>query len=170
MLTPDVPRDASFEERRGFCESLGRALAELAEEALAATEPQPDPTLRHRVRTVRLPNANWRFALFQRIGWLPARQRAGSVESDVHWLRIGDVECVSAPGEVAPEVGERMRAILRARHRLILGLCDDEVGYVLEPRMFDDPEYRYETTVSLGRETADALLAAQRALVAEAAP
>jgi hypothetical protein len=33
--------------------------------------------------------------------------------------------------------------------------------------MFDDPEYRYEATVSLGRDTAAILLAAQDALVAE---
>jgi hypothetical protein len=89
------------------------------------------------------------------------------VENDVHWLRLGDVEAVSAPGEVAPEVGARMRDTLRARHRLILGLCDDEVGYVLEPGMFDDPEYRYEATVSLGRDTAGVILAAQETLVAE---
>ena len=53
------------------------------------------------------------------------------MENDVHWLRLGDVEAVSAPGEVAPEMGARMHDTLRARHRLILGLCDDEVGYVL---------------------------------------
>jgi hypothetical protein len=167
MLTPNVPRDAGGDERRSFCEGLGSALAELAEQELANAEPQSDPTLRHAARTVRLPNANWRFRLFQRLGWLPARIRDGCVENDVHWLRLGDVEAVSAPGEVAPELGARMRAGLRARHRLILGLCDDEVGYVLEPRMFDDPEYRYEATVSLGRDTAALLLAAQDALVAE---
>jgi hypothetical protein len=167
MLTPDVPRDASLDERQGFCAALGAALAERVEEELAGAELQVDPGLRHRVRAVRLRNSNWRFRLFQRLGWLPAVERDGCVENDVHWLRVGDVECVSAPGEVAPELGERMRAALRARHRAILGLCDDEVGYVLEPRMFDDPEYRYETTVSLGRETAEALLSAQRALVAE---
>jgi hypothetical protein len=167
MLTPDLPRDAGDDERRRFCDALGSALAELAEQALAGAEPQPDPGLRHGARSVRLPNANWRFRLFQRLGWLPARIREGCVENDVHWLRLGDVEAVSAPGEVAPEVGARMHARLRARHRLILGLCDDEVGYVLEPRMFDDPEYGYEATVSLGRDTAALLLAAQDALVAE---
>jgi len=167
MLTPDVPRDAGIDERRSFCEALGSALAERAEQELAGAEPQSEPTLRHAARAVRLPNANWRFRLFQRLGWLPAQTRGGCVENDVHWLRVGDVEGVSAPGEVAPEVGERMRGKLRARHRLILGLCDDEVGYVLEPGMFDDPEYRYEATVSLGRDTAAILLAAQDALVAE---
>lgn len=167
MLTPDVPRDAGIDARRAFCEALGNALAELAETELAGAELQSDPALRHAARTVRLPNANWRFRLFQRLGWLPARTHEGCVENDVHWLRVGDVEGVSAPGEVAPEVGARMRERMRARHRLILGLCDDEVGYVLEPGMFDDPEYRYEATVSLGRDTARVLLAAQDALVAE---
>jgi hypothetical protein len=167
MLTPDLPREASDDERRRFCDALGTALAELAEEALAGAAADPDPVLRHAARSVRLPNANWRFRLFQRLGWLPARIRDGCVENEVHWLRLGDVEAVSAPGEVAPELGARMRAGLRARHRLILGLCDDEVGYVLEPGMFDDPEYRYEATVSLGRDTAALLLAAQDALVAE---
>jgi hypothetical protein len=167
MLTPDVPRDAGLDERRSFCEALGSALAELAEQGLGGAKAQADPPLRHAARAVRIPNANWRFRLFQRLGFLPARTGGGPIENDVHWLRVGDVEAVSAPGEVAPELGTRMRGKLRARHRLILGLCDDEVGYVLEPGMFDDPEYRYEATFSPGRDTAATLLAAQAALVAE---
>ena len=96
----------------------------------------------------------------------------GRVNGEIEVLKSAgfqdfDVEAVSAPGEVAPEMGARMHDTLRARHRLILGLCDDEVGYVLEPGMFDDPEYRYEATVSLGRDTAAVILAAQEALVAE---
>src|SRR3990172_11194982 len=108
MLTRDVPGDAGIDERRSFCEALGSALAERAEQELAGAEPQSDPTLRHAARTVRLPNANWRFRLFQRLGWLPAQTRGGCVENDVHWLRVGDVEGGSAPGEGAPGGGGRL--------------------------------------------------------------
>jgi len=87
------------------------------------------------------------------------------VRAPLHYLRLGDLELLSAPGEVAPELGARIRARLSARHRMVLGLCGEEIGYILEPAMYDDPEYAYEAGMSLGRPTADALLAGYDALL-----
>jgi hypothetical protein len=167
MLTPNVSPDADLPERRRYAEALGSYLAERAEAELEGAEPLQVDGLRHAVHEVELVNENWRFRLFQRIGMLESTARDGRVSADLHHLRVGDVECLTAPGEVAPELGQRMRGTMRRPHRLVLGLCDDELGYVLEPGMFDDREYRYEQTMSLGRGTAEALMDTYRRLVSE---
>lgn len=165
MLTPDVPESASTEVRRSFAEVMGSYLAERSEREVSAATSDPSPRLEHGVHSFRLANDNWRFRLLQRLGWLASSGKGGGIDTDVHHLRFGDVECLSAPGELAPEVGERVRELMQLPHRMVVGLCDDEVGYILEPRMFEDREYRYETSMSLGRRTADDLIDACRALV-----
>ena len=55
--------------------------------------------------------------------------------------------------------------LMESPHGLLLGLAIDELGYILPTEQYDDREYRYERSMSLGRGTADALVAAQRALL-----
>lgn len=164
MLTPNVPRDATEEGRRAYIEDLGRTLAELTTAALAAAEVEREPTLEHRARPIRLRNGNWRFDLVARLGFVPSYGTKDSIETEVHHLRIGPVEVLSFPGEAVPELGHRVRGLMTAPHRLLLGLCIDELGYILEPRMWDDREYRYECSMSLGRGTADDLVRTFREL------
>ena len=77
----------------------------------------------------------------------------------------GDVEALTAPGEMLPELGHRIRGLMRAPHGLLLGLAIDEMGYIVPTEQFDDREYRYERSMSLGRGTADHLVAAYEALL-----
>ena len=43
----------------------------------------------------------------------------------------------------------------------MLGLADDELGYLLEPATeYDHPEFGYEVSMSVGREAVPVLLAA----------
>jgi hypothetical protein len=165
MLTPNVPPEADPDERQRFCEALGRTLAEHAEASLAQAPVETAPRLAHAVTPVRLRNGNWRFRMFQRLGFLPGGTERDAVVDDVHLLRVGELELLATPGELAPEVGARLRDLLSARHRMVVSLCDDEIGYVLEPRMFADREYRYERSMSLGPETAARLLEACGGLI-----
>ncbi|MGM0578636.1 MAG: hypothetical protein ACQEXJ_23125 [Myxococcota bacterium] len=165
MLTPNVREDAGDAERRDYAERLGAELAERTEDALADATPQEAPTLSHRVRDVGLDNRNWRFKLFTRLGLIRTDWKGSRVDTEVHHVRLGDVEMLTAPGELVPELGARVDALMSAPHRMLLGLALDEFGYVLEPRMFDDREYRYEKTMSLGRSTADTLMGAWSDLV-----
>ncbi len=165
MLTPDVPAGASAQQRQQFAEDLGRTLAELGEEHLAAREPETPETLHHASFPLALRNRNWRFQLFRMLRILETRLRSGRVEMQIHHLRLGDLELLTAPGEVVPELGLRIRERMNARERAIFGLCGEQIGYILEPAMFENDEYRYERTLSLGRDTAEELLAGYDALL-----
>lgn len=167
MLTPNcsaAPKDV--DARMEYADAMGDAIAEAVVRALDGAEASSDVEVEHRPAPIRFANTNWRFKLLERLGFVDVVTRGDSVTSRIHSVRIGEVEIVTAPGEVCPELGERIRAAMTGRYRVVVTLCEDEFGYMLEPSMFDEPEYGYEVTMSLGRATADTLLATYGALAA----
>lgn len=175
MLTPNTPPRATFEGRKDFAEEMGRALADAVVSALDSAEPIPVDSLEHRRREVVVPVNNWRFRIGHRYGILKRTIRDDrTVETEIHTLRLGDVLIVSWPGEPVPELGGRIKAEhMDGEHRLIFSLGCDEMGYILEPAMFDngDPRwgkhYAYERSMSMGRETAPILVDALDALLSD---
>jgi hypothetical protein len=168
MLTPNVPPDASDADRRDYIERLGAALATQTLAALAEAEPDPAPPFTHALRVTEFGLQNWRFRLMTRLGIVPEAYSGTAVQTEVHHARVGKLELFSVPGEPVPELGHRIAARLGGPHRALLCLAMDEFGYILEPRMFADREYRYEKTMSLGPDTAETLLRACDALVGAA--
>lgn len=164
MLTPDIPLELVGAEREAAVDAVGARLAALTTDALARAGAIEADALVHHRRVVDLPNRNWRFRLMFRLGVLQVARAGDGVATEIHRLRFGDLEIASMPGEPTPEVGALLREQLTASHRMVLGLCGDELGYILLPTMFDDREYAYEQTMSLGRRTAPLLLEAHAAL------
>ncbi|MCB9726967.1 MAG: hypothetical protein H6744_06145 [Deltaproteobacteria bacterium] len=165
MLTPNVPKDADETQRRDYIERLGRALAVATVGALEAAAPDAEPAFSHRFRMTEFQLANWRFKLMTTLGIIPGAWRGHSVETEVHHVRLGQLELLSVPGEPVPELGHRIVERMPGPHRGLLCLGMDEFGYILEPAMFQDREYAYEKTMSLGPATAGTLLEACDALV-----
>jgi len=90
----------------------------------------------------------------------------GSVRSSAGLLVTGPYLWHLAPGEVLPALArtwasESQAAVPHLRPR-VLGLADDEVGYVVPAEDFDPA--RYEERTSLGPRTAEALSQAYRSL------
>lgn len=166
MLTPNVPVEAGTDERRAYAETLGTTLAELSEAALAGVAPAATDVLAHTHLELSLASDNWRMRLAFRLGLLDPDVRNNRVHSEMHHVRLGGVEILTTPGEAVPEVGRELCARMRAEHRMLLCLCTDEIGYVLAPEMFADERYKYEVTMSLGPNTAPALLDAATSLLA----
>lgn len=160
MLTPDCHAgEKDIDARIAYIDTLGgeigaRVVAELDEASAFDV-----PTLNYTPRPVRLANTNWRYKLLERLGLVDVVTRKdGGVDSVAHTLTFGPVALATAPGEPCPELGARIKARMPGEHRLLVSLCEDEFGYILEPAMFDDKEYGYEQTMSLGRDTADTLI------------
>jgi hypothetical protein len=86
------------------------------------------------------------------------------IRTEVGWLRLGDVEVAAIPGEIYPElvldkvqdppdpgadfpdapVEPAVYKQMKAPHRLIVGLANDEVGYIIPKRQWDEkPPYCY---------------------------
>jgi len=52
------------------------------------------------------------------------------------------------PGEALPKVGLAAKALMTGEYRFFLGLCDDELGYLLHAEAIGNPLYKYEQSMS----------------------
>lgn len=165
MLTPNVAKEADLEERRTYITALGKHLAEQTIRALDQSHLEQEPTLSHNWIPLTLPNQNWKLRTLRRLGILNTKTKDSCVATEVHHVALGSVEVLTAPGELTPEVGQEVMAMMTGRDLGVFGLTIDEVGYILRHDQFHHPEYRYERSVSLGPRTAERLLAAHATLV-----
>ena len=124
--------------------------------------------LRCASRAVRVPVHNERFAAAMAAGVLPRElDEQGCLTTTVAAWRLGPVTFLAVPGEAMPELGRRWKRMMSSRHRFLLGLANDELGYLLREEDFTDPTYAYEQTMSCGPATAGLLSdAVQRVLAA----
>lgn len=52
---------------------------------------------------------------------------------EVSWHAIGPIEFATMPGEPTPEYGYMLRERMVGEHQFIVGLANDEVGYIIDP-------------------------------------
>jgi hypothetical protein len=127
----------------------------------------------------------------------PAKEVAGGkpmcIKTEVAYLRLGEVDVAAIPGEIYPELilgkvqdppdpgadfpaapaEPSVYGALRGRHRLVIGLANDEIGYIIPKRQWDEKppfcygrkEAQYGEINSLGPETAPLLCEAFRELL-----
>ena len=167
MMTPDVP-DHSVET----VEAMGEAVAQRARELLQDAQLLSVDALSFVRQEVPLPLETPLLQAALEAGLL-SRPGGGAGErvSEVGVATLGAVRMATAPGELLPRVGFDVKALLDCPYPFLIGLADDEIGYVLPQDEFQLPEdpynsgEHYEETMSLGPETAPRLLAAWQALL-----
>jgi len=170
MMTPDV-QEHSF----GEAEAMGKALAQAGLSALAGAEAQADARLSLKKKTIRarLTNILYKLAFSRKL--LPdVRDRSGNITSEVNIIQIGEVWMATVPGELLPRLGLEVKAELKwagAREAAVIGLANDELGYILPPEDFKypwnpfNPGKHYEETNSIGKEIGLRVMEGLRALL-----
>jgi len=166
MQTPDVKGHTWEEIRR-----CGEAVAAKAREALAGAAALEVPELKAVRAEVAFPMENKKFiAGFKSGVFGTGTAEAVNVDgerhtllSEVSALRLGDALFATVPGEALPEVGREVYRLMEARHKFLVGLGQDEVGYILPKEDFNPK--KYEESMSLGPETAPTLLDALKKLL-----
>ena len=161
-----------------FAEAYGEAVAEVVNEALAAAEPVALSPLVSSAGPVAIPLGNPLYRMGRAIGvltrdafvWtgradslgtpLPPEQIDGAIalETEVAYIRVGDLHIAGIPGEVYPELiygayqspaepnadfpdaplEPSVAATLPGERILIFGLANDEVGYIIPKRQWDE--------------------------------
>lgn len=164
MLTPDVPRSASLDHRKTYIERLGFRLARLTLEAAGRGEELSGP-LRFASMEFCLPNHNRRFEWGRRLGLLKREIPDGNIHTEMAAACIGGFRLLTVPGEASPELGQALYRVQRQGHRMLLCLGLDELGYLLPSEFFDNPEYKYEQSMSVGPHAAPVLVEHAKQLV-----
>jgi hypothetical protein len=166
MMTPDV-KNHSFEE----AEFMGKKLAEEGVKALSQVKGQKSKvSLQKKEIKVKLTNPLYKIAFWRKL--LPdIRDKKGQIESEVNLIKIGDLWLATVPGELLPKLGLRLKAQLLDTLRGavvagIIGLANDELGYILPVEDFKypwnpfKPGKHYEETNSIGKGIAPAVMSA----------
>jgi len=139
---------------------MGQRVLELCRQALAGAQEEPVERIEVRRRDV--------FSDFTspalRIGRLslaiPRAVYSGQVRTTVGYLRVGDVEIATVPGEMEPGLAARIRRDCGRPNLLILGLVDDELGYLLGERDARNPRFGYERLMSPSADCGERVLEA----------
>jgi hypothetical protein len=169
MLTPEV-KEHSFEE----AELMGTRLAQAGLAALYDAPLLPDPSLNVSQADVRirLTNLLFKLAIWRKL--MPDVRTRGTVLTEVNLIRIGPAWFVTVPGEMLPKLGLAVKAHLRragAEHAAVIGLANDELGYILPAEDFRyplnpfSPGKHYEETMSLSKEAGTKIVQAVERLV-----
>ena len=202
-------KDGTFEKT----ERYGRLVAEAADRALKDAKPVRLTPLEARRRTVFLPMENHVYMLARQLGVLdreaflwsgdsykaePADPKEAekplAVRTEVGYLRLGELEIATIPGEIYPElvldkvqdpadpgadfpdapIEPAIYKQLHGSYHMLIGLANDEIGYIIPKRQWDEkPPYcygrkkpQYGEINSLGPETAPVLCKAFKELAA----
>jgi hypothetical protein len=171
MMTPDV-EEHSFAE----AEHMGRTLAHAALEVLDGVPAAPVRRLAHIRQEYTIPMTNPLFLLAMENGLLPdLLTDKGAVSTQANLLQVGPAWLFGVPGELLPHLGLAFKEKMRengAGVPAIVGLTDDELGYILPQEVYvypDDPfepGEHYEETMSIGPQAGPRLNAALVALLA----
>lgn len=154
MVTPDV-RSHSFEE----AERVGVTIGERALEALKEAEVFKEPRIDVKKSVIKVPLQNERFKALRKVGVLSRRSlRDWELESEVYLINFGVAQMATMPGEAFPEVGFRVKGLMKARYRMVVGLVNDELGYIIPEEDFTPG--KYEESMSVGPKIATVILEA----------
>ncbi len=141
----------------GECERMGETLAVAALTILRIGSFAERAELAGMMREVDIPLHNPLLRLAAAVGLLRGVGQGESVTTEVSVWRIGDlVEFVFVQGELLPKLGMQLKAHMTAGAKFVVGLANDEIGYILPredfifPQDYMDPGRQYEESMSLG--------------------
>ena len=77
----------------------------------------------------------------------------GAVQSEMNVIWLGDAQFITAPGEVLPQIAIEIMAEMTGALRMVLGLTNDEFGYIIPS--YDYHEGEYEERTGPGREAGE---------------
>lgn len=166
MLSPAIPqRDAD-----GVA-AMGRAYAEAALQALAQAPLADISQLEIRRIVFELPLANPIYTMAQEIGLVRTRDSRDRLSTTCSYVDLGLAQLICLPGELLPRLGFELKAALPGPSRVLIGLADDELGYILPddefvtPTDYMHPGRQYEESLSPGPNTGSLVLAAAQGLI-----
>jgi hypothetical protein len=141
MVSGDNPeRTPASAQEMG--EKLARIVKVLSENAV----PPANFAFNAETRRVEVPVTNQNFIPLFEEG--PRSMHKGRVITDMTYVQIGEAQFITLPGELLPEVSFEILEHMQGFPRVLVGLGNDQLGYMVPP--YDFRNDYYEETVSVG--------------------
>ncbi|MCS6949766.1 MAG: neutral/alkaline non-lysosomal ceramidase N-terminal domain-containing protein [bacterium] len=133
------------------CERIGRALADATRTALRNAQTLREAPISVQRAELTIPVDNEQFKQAARAGLFsePVLQ-TNEVTTEVMHVTIGPAEMVTFPGEALPNLGFQVKRHMKGNPKLVVGVANDELGYLLSEADYGLAIYRYETSMSVG--------------------
>ncbi|MFC1465118.1 MAG: neutral/alkaline non-lysosomal ceramidase N-terminal domain-containing protein [Candidatus Brachytrichaceae bacterium NZ_4S206] len=157
MMSPDT-LVRTFDE----CQRMGEQLAAGALRALRDAAFVASATIRIGNNMVTIPTANPLLQTAVRLGIIPRvkpEEVEGETSTETAAWGIGRLcQFAHVPGELLPKLGLQLKTAMTAEGRFIIGLANDELGYILPredfifPEDYLNPGRQYEESMSMGPE------------------
>lgn len=145
MVSGDNP-----ERTHNSSKETGEKFAALLQAQAANLKPIGGSAFEVELRRLELPLSNPRFEPLMESG---VREMVnGRVVTDMMYVRIGEAQIITLPGEVLPEVSFEILEGMDGFPRMLVGLGNDQLGYIIPPWDFRREEY--EESMSVGPATA----------------
>jgi hypothetical protein len=147
MVTPQVEMHTLEEMER-----VGTGVGAAAVRALDTARPVEVKSLALSRREVEIPLENEGFKLLLAGKVLDGESPDGKIHTEVWRMALGPITLVSIPGEILPRPALALKSKMPGRFPMVVALGNDELGYILDPDDFERPLYKYEKSMSVGKE------------------
>jgi len=132
-------------------ERIGTTIANKAIESIANAETQENVRIIAKKVDLDIPMDNNGFKLLMDIGVLKNYlYENGNIKTEVNYIKIGNAQIATFPGEVLPKLGFKIKNAMTSKYKFVLGLANDELGYILAEEDFNKELYKYEKSMSIG--------------------
>jgi len=149
LITPNVSNH-TYDAARLF----GEKLANLSISSMNANDIIWETDISVKTKEIFIPMTNplFRFASFLKILDRPLYQFNRCLLTSVSVVELGKdgslMQMITVPGEDFPENWFEIKEKLHATHRIHIGLCNDELGYIVPYEQFDRTEYEESMSAS----------------------
>jgi hypothetical protein len=126
---------------------MGLGLAAIVRDLAGTAQPAEKFTFSVDTRRVEIPVTNPKF---QALMLLQNRRKLhrGRVVGEMSLITLGECQIVTVPGELLPEVGWEILEKMNGFPRMVVGLANDELGYIIPA--WDYRAGEYEESMSVG--------------------
>ena len=161
MITPDRLPAARQEETL----RIGRALAHEVFDSLKNAQHCDKPSVQYLREEFKTPVENCLFRLANNAGITRKRDYHGSVLTEVNRIDLGDAQIITVPGEIFPNIGREIKKHMKGKANIIIGLGNDELGYIMRKDDFDKDVFSYEQMMSVGPTVGEEVIQKARVLL-----
>ncbi len=139
---------------------IGHLMADEALRIVKDSREQKDPTLFCASISVRFPVESlemWAVTVHSPLKY--PHNDDHSINARINLINLGDVQILTIPGEMLPNIGFYLKRKMNGKHHLLFGLTNDAFGYILTKVDFNSfPRYDYVSRTSLGEMTGEILI------------
>lgn len=156
----------AFQERTwGEAERIGRGLATAVREALDGITPTEIKWLHMWKKSMQLPTSDAVTRWLRQVRTLSGNGSGRFAESEIGLIQIGPARMAALPGLISPQLGSQVRKMLDTPYRFVLGISNDDLGYIPQQEMPSTAPGRRAQVGTIVLDELDRLLLDARGLV-----